>query len=292
MNILIALDSTEESFESIKLLSKFPFKDKPNVMLLSAYSDAGHHSLPEEFRLALVEQLKGESKATLAKATEITKNANWNITTCLSFGHPKSLIIDKAVEFNADLIAVGAVGHSAMFRILLGSTADYVANHAQCSVLVARPSNSQARQVSEKLNIVLAYDGSERANTAMSQLAAFNWSTSNSNLHSCRILERPELLPEEMIYDEEMLSAAKSELQDMTETYPALAHTSLTIRESTHVSSSIAHEVTERKADVLFVGDSGKSTIGRLFLGSVSRYLLHHVPNSVWIARAKSWKKS
>ncbi len=62
MNILIALDSTEESFESIKLLSKFPFKDKPNVMLLSAYSDAGHHSLPEEFRLALVEQLKASRR--------------------------------------------------------------------------------------------------------------------------------------------------------------------------------------------------------------------------------------
>ncbi len=52
------------------------------------------------------------------------------------------MIVDQAADYKADVIVLGAIGHSAVFRILLGSTADYVANHASCSVLIARPSSA------------------------------------------------------------------------------------------------------------------------------------------------------
>ena len=47
-------------------------------------------------------------------------------------------IVDAAETGGADLIVLGATGHSALGRVLLGSTADRVVQHAPCPVLVHR----------------------------------------------------------------------------------------------------------------------------------------------------------
>ena len=57
----------------------------------------------------------------------------------------------------ADLVVIGAKGHSQIDRILLGSTSDYVATHSHCSVLVVRPTGlSEAPQ--KTLKVAVAYD--------------------------------------------------------------------------------------------------------------------------------------
>ncbi len=90
MNIFVALDGSDESFESIKLLAKLPFAEKPSVRFFAAYSDAGHHSLPEDFRLALVDQLKSEAHSTLEHAKAMSASFDWNVSTSVMFGHPKT----------------------------------------------------------------------------------------------------------------------------------------------------------------------------------------------------------
>ena len=62
-----------------------------------------------------------------------------SIETLVSEGHPGSTIVNTAKERDIDLIVIGAVGHSTIDRMLLGSVSAFVATHASCSVLVVRP---------------------------------------------------------------------------------------------------------------------------------------------------------
>ena len=51
-------------------------------------------------------------------------------------------IVEKAEEWNADLIVVGSHGYGFWKRAWLGSVSDRVAHYAPCSVLIVRQSDS------------------------------------------------------------------------------------------------------------------------------------------------------
>ena len=53
-------------------------------------------------------------------------------------GTPKREIVNYAQENNIDLIIIGSTGLDAIDRLLLGSTTQYVVNHAKCNVLVIK----------------------------------------------------------------------------------------------------------------------------------------------------------
>lgn len=53
-------------------------------------------------------------------------------------GDPREVILDFAEERKADLIVMGAFGHSKVRELLLGSTTHHLINHAPCPVLLTR----------------------------------------------------------------------------------------------------------------------------------------------------------
>ncbi len=53
-------------------------------------------------------------------------------------GDPRDVIVDFARDRQADLLVMGAYGHSKVRELLLGSTTQYVINHAPCPVLLVR----------------------------------------------------------------------------------------------------------------------------------------------------------
>ena len=56
-----------------------------------------------------------------------------------ALGRPEYAILETAERERVDLVVVGSRGLSGLARVLLGSVGEYVASHAQCSVLVGRP---------------------------------------------------------------------------------------------------------------------------------------------------------
>ena len=53
-------------------------------------------------------------------------------------GDPRSVLLDLADSWKADLIVMGSHGRHGLDRLLLGSVSEAVAMHATCSVEVVR----------------------------------------------------------------------------------------------------------------------------------------------------------
>jgi nucleotide-binding universal stress UspA family protein len=53
-------------------------------------------------------------------------------------GHPVRDIVKLAADIEADLLVIGATGHSALYERMIGSRADRIMQLAQCPVLVVK----------------------------------------------------------------------------------------------------------------------------------------------------------
>lgn len=61
-----------------------------------------------------------------------------NVTNEILCGAAKFVIVEKADEWQADLIVIGSHGYGPWHRFLLGSVSQAVVSHAHCSVEVVR----------------------------------------------------------------------------------------------------------------------------------------------------------
>jgi nucleotide-binding universal stress UspA family protein len=70
------------------------------------------------------------------------------ITSNIMPGAPRSVILEEADRWKADLIVVGSHGYGAWHRLLLGSVSQGIVSHAKCSVeVVRRPDLGRAKEV-------------------------------------------------------------------------------------------------------------------------------------------------
>ena len=92
------------------------------ALALQAYSDSAEDMLGAELeRIARPLRARGIS-----------------VDVCLRHGYPSEVIVQEAREREIDLIAIGTHGRSGLGRLVLGSTAERVVQHAPCPVLTVR----------------------------------------------------------------------------------------------------------------------------------------------------------
>ncbi|HSK15617.1 MAG TPA: universal stress protein [Gaiellaceae bacterium] len=88
-----------------------------------------------------VEEVKREKDAffgrLLARTREQAEAAGIELEIALRPGHAAELIVRVAQELDADLVVLGHKGHF-LRNHLLGSTADRVAEHAGCPVMIVK----------------------------------------------------------------------------------------------------------------------------------------------------------
>jgi nucleotide-binding universal stress UspA family protein len=253
----------------------------------SVLVDSRYDSVSSEGGVHLKDENRNSARAHFGEVEQILSAAGIAAEHIICEGHPNRELIGLAKERDVDLIVLGARGHSIVARTLLGSTSDYVSNHAQCPVLIARPTK-QIEMANNPISVVLAYDGSSGAKIAAMQMFQFKWDES-TQAHIAYLLERPNLIPEEDVYDPDAIQQANVSLHSLVTAEACTANVDYCVRETLHVGSALVSLADKNSGDLIFVGDTGKSAIARLFLGSVSRHVLHHSPCSVWIARDKNW---
>ncbi len=153
MKILLAVDGSEHSARTVETIGSHPWPSGSVVRVLSVVDQVV--TATPEVAIFSAETIEAERDQLVRTADELTTRfANWLCSTGVRSerrvrrGDPKSLIIDEAEEWGADLIVVGSHGHTGFKRWLLGSVAQSIVSHAPCSVYVVR--ERREKQSAEK----------------------------------------------------------------------------------------------------------------------------------------------
>jgi len=97
---------------------------------------------------------------------------NWEVTSVASYGSPGWEIVSASETFGADLIIIGAQGHSLLSRLVLGSISQRVLTEAKCSVRVCR---GKIDLDGGPLRVIIGFDGSRGSWAAIEAVANRNW---------------------------------------------------------------------------------------------------------------------
>jgi nucleotide-binding universal stress UspA family protein len=285
MKVLLAADGSEHSRHAASLLAHMPHREPLDLTILFVNATPEIHGSRE-----VVEWMKQYSESQQSRATKIFgevaamfEGANVQLDSLVVEGHVGTQIVEQARDRGSELIVLGAVGHSTLDRLLLGSTSDFVATHAECSVLVVRP--TQLDQHAPR--IVWAFDDSEAARRGMEQLGQFEWGnqTHLDVVHAVALSPTYAEIP--IVIDMEELRAVMVEKTEQA----AAPMRKLTHNVATHVidtlsvGESLVRFAEEHQNDLIVMGDTGRGLLGRFLLGSVSRYVLRHSQCSIWISR-------
>jgi len=85
-----------------------------------------------------VDTAEREARETLQEYAEELSKKGIKVQPHLRVGYPFDEIVLTANHFNVDLIIIGSHGRGTISRLLLGSTAERVVEHALCPVLVVK----------------------------------------------------------------------------------------------------------------------------------------------------------
>lgn len=148
MRILLAIDDSEHSRTATENVLARPWPGGSTIGILSVAplslpilgefaSQAALQSY-QEHELALAANVQ----AAVERSAAMLRGAGFVVEPMVRRGEPRSVIVDVAKEWRADLIVVGSHGRTGPRRLLLGSVAEYVVRHASCSVEVSRRAGS------------------------------------------------------------------------------------------------------------------------------------------------------
>jgi nucleotide-binding universal stress UspA family protein len=143
MKILLAVDESTFSEAALRAVLAQARPQDTEVRVLHVVELPSHLMGLEiveydaEFE-AVWKAVREQAKALVEKTTGKLRALGYSVTPALEEGDPTSKIIDVAKAWNADLIVLGSHGRKGLKRFLMGSVAESVARHADCSVELVR----------------------------------------------------------------------------------------------------------------------------------------------------------
>ena len=146
MKILLAIDGSPCSDAAVEEVGRRPWPEGSIIKVLTTYElpmppTAETWALPinyfDEMDVALGKQAQNVVSSALKKL-QAKMNKNISLDGSILPGPPRTVILDEAERWGADLIVVGSHGYRAWERFLLGSVSQAVVSHAKCSVEVVR----------------------------------------------------------------------------------------------------------------------------------------------------------
>jgi nucleotide-binding universal stress UspA family protein len=131
MKILLATDGSDASALAAQSIAKRPWPPGTRIRILSVVDFPAPPGVAPNMGENVAEAAILASKKILADVEVETPDVPRR-------GRPKEVILEEAQDWGADLIVLGPHGPSGISRFLIGSVAEAVAIHAQCSVEVVR----------------------------------------------------------------------------------------------------------------------------------------------------------
>lgn len=143
MKILLAVDDSKFSEAAAKsLIGQFRLQDaevrvlhviEPIVITEPPQMSPGYY--PE------LEDRFPHAQEVIDRVANMLSSAGLTVTKSIAKGDARSIILEEAAKWQADLIVLGSHGRKGLERFFLGSVSEAVARHAHCSVQIVRISN-------------------------------------------------------------------------------------------------------------------------------------------------------
>jgi len=287
MKILLPIDGSQPANDAVQFVKSLAQNCKVDVLVLKVSYDPTNLSM-QPLVPEWTEQNAIRTETILKNAKQELQEICQSVTLLRESGATVPCILNQAEMLKADLIVMGAKGHSAISRILLGSVSDSVATSAKCSVVVVRSNEDSGVDFKR---IVMGFDQSVASREAVTELEQWNL-PSDREIDIVSVALQPYVYvgdgymdapimvdPKQVDRMEEVAERMASQIADH---FP---HTQVKSPVAAHIGEAIVQTAEEDDAGLVIVGDTGQGLIGQWLLGSTSKYVLRHAPCSVWISR-------
>ena len=146
MKILLAVDGSSCSDAAVEEVARRPWPEGSSVKVLTAFElptppTPEAWALPINYFQEMDLALRKQAEDIIGRALQKLKSRadkSIAIDAALLPGPPRTIILEEAESWGADLIVLGSHGYRAWERFLLGSVSQAVVSHAKCSVEVVR----------------------------------------------------------------------------------------------------------------------------------------------------------
>lgn len=208
-------------------------------------------------------------------AASIKATCDVDVKTSIEHGGAAAVLLDAGDQ--ASLLVVGSRGRGGFQRLLLGSTSTQCATHASHPIAVV----PDRADITDTQDIVVGVDGSPNS------IAALNWAlafaTSETRVEALSVWDTSPLAAgADQFFFPEATGLAEERFHHLIDDVEARYPRDTPI-ERTFVTGMPRHTIAERaeSTDLLVVGARGHGAIGAAVIGSVSTWLLHHVPRAM-----------
>ncbi|MGZ8423623.1 MAG: universal stress protein [Candidatus Binatia bacterium] len=255
--------------------------DAPAAALKNYNSSAVEHRL-EQVAFALEEARRW---ATNAQERLHAQFPAWQVRTEV-FGHsPAWAIVEKADQWQPDLIVLGSHNRSTLGRLFLGSVSQTVLTEARCSVRVAR---RRLAKNADPLQILIGVDGSASTALAVAEVASRAWPP-DTKAHLVAVLDRA--MSTALDWTENGFKDERAWLENILATSTAKLQASgisvSAIVKGGDPKEVLVEEAERLRVDCIFLGARGLRRLERFLLGSVSIAVATRAQCSVEILRPR-----
>ncbi len=151
MKILIAVDNSKCSHEAVVSVAERLWHDDTQIQVVHVMEPVSpeYASLYATYSTAygqvVAERLSDAQKLVKLEAEYLKQEIpRAKIESSVLEGPVKECLIEKAKEWQADLIVIGSHGRTGINKLILGSVAESVLSSSPCSVEIIRSNHKQA----------------------------------------------------------------------------------------------------------------------------------------------------
>lgn len=298
MRVLLAVDQSPASDAAVTYLLGLPFHEPVDLQIVTVVppfpftESQWIDSTPEVDNL--LDGERQQIEATLAVLIARFQNDTFqSVSAKVIVGTPGQALTAFAKKQRTELIVMGAVGRSALARVMLGSVSDYVANRAQSSVLIVRSQTSNSVRIGNDTGpkrIMLALENSDKDILVANCLRQLELPAS-TQVHAVHVMQtmtfyRKDIIQQTSEMWKQSVESAESHVAKLSAVTRNWGFESISsVVSGPHIGEALITYADENECDLIVTGDRRRGSLKRLILGSVSRHILRYAKCSVLISR-------
>jgi nucleotide-binding universal stress UspA family protein len=277
MNILLAVDGSDNSYEAVRAL-KYVTRSETLTLLhvLDVPKPAYPMMVPEvarELYADLEQAMKEDGERLLERIRSLLPMDSGPVIKQLVTGSPTEVIVATAESVQADLVVMGARGLGPIKERLFGSVSHRVVTMARCAKLIVNAPIQSMRR------ILLPLQGQADAEAAIRFLGLKPFRDPVEVVLFTVLPPTRPLWPAgaqaAAPLEQRALQSAQDFIDDMIDRLRALGYEASGTAALGSPAVTILEQAEKLRPDLILMGSRGRSGVTRFVLGSVTHALLH-----------------